>query len=79
MDGSDSNAQESFRRADALAVDGPAPATIMTQAARGDATEMAQPGAHAAVIGIDVLYVNGTTHALARPHIDALVGNAAAA
>ena len=38
---------------------------------------MAQPSAHAAVVCIDVLYMNSTTHALARLHIDVLVGDAA--
>lgn len=51
IEGPDCAAQHCRRTVDALQVDRPAPAVVVAQVARGDAPEMVQPDAQAAVIG----------------------------
>ena len=67
--------QKAVRRSDAPTVQRPLPAQVVRQVTRGDAVKARQPLPEAAVVGVDVLYMDGATHALAGAQVDAFVGD----
>ena len=63
-------AQECFRAIDTAGVDGAAPTAVIVRVARGDASEMMQPGTQAAVLAVHVVHVDGAAGAFTAADLD---------